>query len=127
MSNSISNADKIDFAKISTGDKDTILALMNMYEGISNSNIALLTASGGQIEIIDQMYTSLYTRALKDILDKSVRGELKPEDINNFKLLNENIKLIYNYISENDNLSSKDFKSKVLPYLKQINLSSNAK
>lgn len=127
LSSSISNADKIDWTKVSIGDKDSILSLMEMYEGISNSNIALWTTFEGQIEIIDPMYTSQYTRVLKDIFDKSVKGELKPEDINNFKLLNQNIKLIYNYISENDDLSSKDFKAKVLPYLKQIKLTSDVK
>jgi len=124
LNSSISNADKIDLTKVSSGDKDSILSLMEMYEGISNSNIALWTTFSGQIEIVDPMYTSSYTIVLKDILNKCVKDELKPEDINNFKLLTENIKLIYNYISENDKLSSKDFKLKVIPYLKPIKLPS---
>lgn len=125
LSKSISDAHKMDLTKVSSDNKDSVLLLTDMYNCISNSDAALDTTFKGDIEIIDSMYTDQYTMILRDILDKCVNGKLKTEDINNFKLLVENIEQLDKYVRENDKFNSKNFKTKVLPHLKSIKLPSN--
>lgn len=116
----IDNAEKINIEKLLMKENNSILYLINMYEGISNANIVLWTIFKGNIEIIDPMYTAQYTKILKNILEKSLNGNLELKDIRNLKLLIENIKIIYKYIYENNKFIKRDFEIKVLPQLKAI-------
>lgn len=120
LNSSITAAEKIDLNKLCTGDKESMSYLIDMYDGLSNSNTALLTTFSGKIEVVDCLITSKYNRELKNILDKSLKGQLTTDDMNNFKIIKDNLKTIYDYLIENKNLSNETFKIKVMPHLRSI-------
>lgn len=118
LGSSLAFANRIDLNKIATGDKNSILNMMYMYENISSLDAILTTTYYGRITLIDPLIMYDYKRILREIVDKSMKGQLSSEDINNISLINEDLKQIYEYVSESKELSDKKCIKELEPRLK---------
>lgn len=125
LSSSLSYESKIDLNKITTGDKNSILNMMHMYEEISDLNAILTTTYYGKITLINPLIMNDYKRVLRRIVDKSMQSQLKSEDINNVILITKDLKQIYKYIDENNKLTSKKFVKELEPKLNNLKIQQN--
>ena len=118
LGSSISFAAGIDLNKVGIGDKNSVLNMLYMYEDISDLDATLTTISYGEIALIDPLIMYDYKIVLREIILKSMQGQLTPGDINNIVVITDDIKQINKYVTENTELNSKRFIKELEPKLK---------
>lgn len=116
----------IDYKKITSGDKEAVNSLIKMDKQLCVLYYVTDNAcTYSKFIIIDPCITQKNMSDMDDILDRYIKGKIKPEDINKINLIAEDTEVMYNYVSENDKFGIKKCSTELAPKLKNLYSRSN--
>lgn len=121
LDSSLTFAYRTDINKLSAGDKESISSLVNMHREISRSQ-SVLTMEFDILDCpIDPGDMMEYERALNDLITKAAKGEMKDGDVEKFNIVNEDVRLMYEYLKDNEKADYNKYMTEIRPKLRLIN------